>query len=740
METYLETYSLNPRIVYILPVPDGEPEKATPLQGFAMSLCLNSRMMRAAASLPSNVFALCEIGQKTFAARRICGVDPVNVVAMSPRAIRSQYPPPSAPFNILLLPKDQRPQDYREWASACEVAPLIVAEPGGDISWAELSIEAIRTYCLEICNQLPAWVDAGDVMDAKEALTSWTEPKRRELGYKIKGHASVTPNLMALDALGFEDIGIEPFDDIARGPDPYVEQIVRTSETILAERRAIDTSGGSHEYPHFPDINLFSPAMYPHVAAMRAPDHLVGAEKRAFFTARDMLVQQTGYAYTATTDHQKEVMFGAKVEDLRTGKATPSPHPLMRIRQLELAVLTDAVGIFAASDLSATIRLPHAANTASKTVRSFAEGFRTDVTHSKRRLENFRQVQIAIGSAVPNAFLPIVRDSRDGVRIIADAHLEWLDIDGLPLSIRKNVSRLPVTPGNLLLGQMAPLPLIHLTPEDFSKVLIISALKRADPIRPMFEQAFEVFGKHWVDRLKIEVVEVASADQLVEVLNAFDGPLVIFDGHGSHRENHAGVLHLQDETCDIWQLQGRLHRPPPIVVLSACDTHAAARNHATVANGFLAIGSRAVLSSVFPLEARQAAIFAARLIFRVSDFIPAAIRLFDRALTWTEVVSGMLRMQLMTDFLRLLAREKLISEESYIEIHQLGNQAINGMSDTPFEDVLDLLEKAGVTKEVVRTRLELAIANSSVLAYLNIGRPETILIDSEERIRTSEQR
>lgn len=95
-----------------------------------------------------------------------------------------------------------------------------------------------------------------------------------------------------------------------------------------------------------------------------------------------------------------------------------------------------------------------------------------------------------------------------------------------------------------------------------------------------------------------------------------------------------------------------------IVVLSVCDTHAAARNHATVANGFLAIGSRAVLSSVFPLEARQAAIFAARLVFRVSDFIPAAIRQFDRALTWTEVVSGMLRMQLLTDFLRLLAWER----------------------------------------------------------------------------------
>jgi hypothetical protein len=80
-----------------------------------------------------------------------------------------------------------------------------------------------------------------------------------------------------------------------------------------------------------------------------------------------------------------------------------------------------------------------------------------------------------------------------------------------------------------------------------------------------------------------------------------------------------------------------------------------------------------------------------------------------------------------------LAREKLISDESYVEIHQFGNQAINGMSDTPFEDVFDMLENAGVTKGVSKARMELALANSSVLAYLNIGRPETILIDTEER-------
>jgi hypothetical protein len=41
----------------------------------------------------------------------------------------------------------------------------------------------------------------------------------------------------------------------------------------------------------------------------------------------------------------------------------------------------------------------------------------------------------------------VIRRSETGLRIVADAHLEWLDIDGLPLAIRKNVCRVPATPG-----------------------------------------------------------------------------------------------------------------------------------------------------------------------------------------------------------------------------------------------------------------------------------------------------
>jgi hypothetical protein len=148
----------------------------------------------------------------------------------------------------------------------------------------------------------------------------------------------------------------------------------------------------------------------------------------------------------------------------------------------------------------------------------------------------------------------------------------------------------------------------------------------------------------------------------------------------------------------------------------------------------MTLGARTVLSSVFPLKALTAAVFAARLVFRVSEYLSAAIALFERGLNWTEVVSGMLRMQLLTDFLLLLVGKKLIEWDIYEEVHMTGNNAINGGAAEPFRVVLDDLEGRGFSRKSLEADLEMAVATSSAISYIQIGRPETILIDNRERV------
>ena len=345
----------------------------------------------------------------------------------------------------------------------------------------------------------------------------------------------------------------------------------------------------------------------------------------------------------------------------------------------------------------------------------------------------FRNVQNRLAEAIPDDLMALIAKSEGDIRVVSDAHVEWLDIDGLPLCIRRNVSRLPVTPGNLYIGQLTPSALIRLTSEAFKKILVISALDPADDrdIMAMFDIAFSTFSPHWKNKLEVQFVQVTSVEELIAAFNAFGGAMAIFDGHGSHADGDAAKLHLGKTEIDVWTLLGKM-RVPPIIALSACDTHAADRNHATTASGFLSLGARAVLSSVLPLDARAAATFAARLVYRIADFIPAAVGLFGRALTWTEVVAGLLRMQLLSEFVRELHRKRLITEDQIYNVQLKGTEAINGLAPDPWEIVIAELVKLGIEEATVRRELRQSTANSSAISYLNIGRPETILVNTVE--------
>lgn len=727
-------YPLNLDIYYAITIPDGEPEAASFIQGFAPSLCRQYGLVRVATLLPSTIYDLTKLGQETLLARRMSGSNPVNCHGQTPRAVRRFRLPPMIPFNVIMINPEEDARDYKDWAASCVVPPVLVAENGGEITFNQLSAEKLRELFLARCDLLPDTIDPEDIEAAKQMLSSWDKMAHRKLGYQVGGHNSVIPNLLALTSAGYVDLVYGPFKDIKYGTKPYVDQIVRTTNSVLDERRAIGDLDMHRMFRPTIDLSLFAPSIYPHFLEMSMLPGIDRAERKRFEHVLQALRHQEGYAFETNNPQRSQALFGIDLEARRAG-VKPEPHPLMQVRAQELRLATEAMAALAVSELSAVVRLPNGVNRSVGLVRSFAQQYRGNAPSSRKRLLAFREVQKRLAKAVPPELIDVIRRSETGLRIVADAHLEWLDIDGLPLAVRKNVSRIPATPGNLFIDLVGPHKHIRLTPVDLAHVLIISALKRNDPICEIFEIAFDTFGKVWKDKIQIDFVDVASEEEFVAAINKFEGNIVIFDGHGAHAEDSAAVLYLQDEAIDVWSLRGKITRMPPIVILSACDTHAAARNHATVANGFIALGARAVLASVFPLFAPSAATFAARLIYRLADFLPSAIRMFDRALTWSEVVSGMIRMQLLTDFLRRLELTKQITKETYLNIHQAGNTAINAGAPDPFGLVVDALADAGLERAAALHELEFATANSSAISYLHVGRPETILIDEIDRVK-----
>ena len=412
----------------------------------------------------------------------------------------------------------------------------------------------------------------------------------------------------------------------------------------------------------------------------------------------------------------------------------PHPHPLMYVRAQEVNLGTGVMCALAASEFSVVLRMPNDINRTSGAIRHFAEHYRSKAPTPRKRLLSFRNIQARLNAAFPADFKNILRGSKTGVRVISDAHVEWIDLDGLPLMLRKTCTRIPVTPGNLFVSKAGAQNLVHLSPDDLKKILVISALKPDDPIAGIFELAFSTFEKRWKGKLEIKTVAVSREDEFADAINAFDGYIMVFDGHGGHQKDEPGKLFLQDVAIDVWSLLPKLKRVPPIVILSACDTHAADRNHATTVNGFLSLGVRAVLGSVFPIDARSAAVFTARFLYRIADYLGPAIAVFRQGLRWSDVVTGMLRMQILTEFLRAVQAQGLISDDQYHRVHIDGNLAINSDREDPLGEVIGMLEALGLDPKMLVRELENVVANSDIISYLHLGRPETILIDDPARI------
>lgn len=723
---------IDSKIRFLMSVPDWKPEEASPFQGFSLSLCANSRFLRFVHTFPTDIYELAPASMPSRIARRISGQLQIEWHGQSPRALRSMLAPIEMPFTVVILDESETIADYQHWLDKGPGPVTVIAKDGGNIPYDQLSFDRLRKRFLEICDELEVNTKLAGVREAREAIESWVLPDERKLPYKLGGHGTIAPNLAALGVCGFGSLIDGPFKqhgDESR----HIEQIVRTSDSVLDEREGNPPSKANRLFPRTPDLNLYLPATYDLKSLPSVRSVIDTQMRKDMLLTLSMIERQNSYGFDISSPAQIRAMMGGSIEDLKAG-ANPVGNPIMRIRQLELHLGTEAVSCLAASEIGAVIRLPNRMNRTRGIIRGFAQHYRADRPQVLKRAELFRGVQKAIAAGFPEEFFEVLNRSSGGVRVISDAHVEWLDVRGIPLGLRYNVSRIPVTPGNLFIQSLGAKEPLFVAPDAFSEVLVISGLQEADIIAKQFEMAFDHFGKLWHDKINLKFVRVRSRQEMVDAINVFRGMLMVFDGHGSHAKDEPGVLWLGDEAVDVWELRGEITRPPPIVLLSACDTHAADRNHATVANGFLMLGTRSVIGSVFPLHATDAAIFAARLLYRVSKFIPAAVKSLGRSITWLEVVSGMLRRQAMTDILRHFETKKLLPNDWSIESTTHLQMLADVSSPDPFANVQAEMAKWGMTVNDLERELHSALASSSTLSYLHLGRPETILINSVENL------
>ncbi|MCT7376897.1 CHAT domain-containing protein [Chelativorans salis] len=586
----------------------------------------------------------------------------------------------------------------------------------GALAAADFTMDQLRDYCRMVLERRGNAFTPDRQAAAARQLAEWQEHEPVPSGLKGWAHNVVLPNHMVLTRAGRS---LEPGEAfVGRSEADYASLIVESAQAVRNVRQKVGLWRFHRAMLLHPALILTEPALYRQAYAR--PQKRSAREERELFRVLRLLQTQTGHLATAHSDF---------FEILQN---RPGARFLLHLRQWELEAHTLGVGLKAAQTCSAVLRLSPAVNHVFPALSAYARNIRSANAQSRRKARRlFETVQQQLVSAIGPERLAFIADAERPMKIVADAPIEWLPVNGLPLGLRFDCSRINATPGNLMMGLLTQPDVVTVPPAGLQKVLILSCLTADDPLRNALLGSVNAIRHQWEGKVEVVVKRALTKQAFIDALNEFDGSILIFDGHGAiNNVDPVGYLVVGNEKMDVWSLRGHV-KIPPIVILSACDTQGIdSGSHATVGNGFLALGARAVLATLLPVGGLASGAFIARLIYRLADFLPAMIATRARVLNWTEVIAGMLRMLFASEVLDALVGPPAPLASPRGQIQRQANMDINSGDPAWFENLVDHVSAfRNEDRTMVEGRIRDVIAQCEAIRYVQLGNPETILID-----------
>ncbi|WP_461344283.1 CHAT domain-containing protein [Brevundimonas sp. GN22] len=703
------------KISYVLVMPDGDDDGTTPFQGFGRGWTELLPYLQGLVKLPSDI-AENSVPIDVLVSQRMGGA---RMMAWTPLDISAleQITAQQLGFFVVLLSADPAVADRIEtWRAAQEMNPLHVNNPGipGTVAADTFDEARLVEHLRDTLAQHGSRLDTAIRAFIEEKLASWTTRAPEPTGLKLDGHNALSGSQMSLMRAGRDFEEGEPF--LGKKESDYDFKILETTRAVFHARKRAGIKNIHRLYLVHPEIWLVEPALYRpvyrRVDARKAPDRISA-------TAIRMLQKQEGFLIPGL--------------DLAAFSQSPSAQGIFQIRIEELHLFMASVGLAASQTTSAVMRLRPGVNRVFPKLSAYARSVRSEKAESKHKARRlFAEIQDQLSVTIGPERMAFLNNEVSGpIKIIAEPPIEWLPIRGLPLMLRHQCSRINPTPGNLMIGQLATSEPITVEPATLQKVLVISSFEDGDPLRNLMRDSIEDMAPMLAGKIKVSFVSVSTVEAFAQALNDFEGAIVIFDGHGTLDGGHGvGALMINGQPLDVWSLRGSV-KPPPIVLLSACDTHGVdASSHATVGNGFLALGSLTVLATLLPVGGAAAATFIARLLLRLADFLPAALSAKKTVLNWTEVVTGMLRMTVASEIL-----DELVNKPDGVftprgQLQAAANNYINlGLPDWYERLLVDIAGHRDQTVEVVTRLAEQIVARCEAIRYVQLGHPENILID-----------
>jgi hypothetical protein len=539
-----------------------------------------------------------------------------------------------------------------------------------------------------------------------------------------RNHMCTMPNEAVLDSFKYI---LKPFRHlISNTNEEYIRAMIASGMVIKAERKRV-TKKMKQVLPSVTDVILTSTSLFRHCYKQLdiggTQEHHIGKTLKEF-----LAVFSKQQKFSIDTTGKEAVM---QMEN-------PIWRNLLTVRQQELQIYTLGLSIKACSNFAPVLRLPPVVNTLYAELGRLGGCARGNSPHKPFKCNKiFKQIQQRLAEVVDTKYINFISDLDvyGHVKIVSNAPLEWLPVKGLPLMIRQTVTKIPSTPGNLYFGQITNNFQVGIPAAALNEILIARSFKENDILMKTLTYAAETFNKHVSQpNLKLTFIDISNKDDLIKAMNSFSGAIMIYDGHGSHsKESDIGGLVVGEEVVNVWELKNQV-RVPPIVMLSACDTHPFDASHATTANGFLTLGACTVLSTVLPVSGLESARFFGRLVYRIAEFVPLYTNKIDRPMRWNHIITGMQRMVYITELIEHVIKVLNLNVDKKVSI-KIGIQAnnfINSNNEAWYELFLDsFANQINVDVNVIVNKLYEMPMFSDCLKYIQLGNPENIVITNK---------
>lgn len=603
----------------------------------------------------------------------------------------------------------------------------------GRVSAIHLDLAEISKYIrivLDALSEDPGW--ASFVKGIRQVLTNTARRKAVNHSLKKGLHNVVLPNERAMEAFGRK---FQKEKRISRPMEMdfdsrrYIERICKSADAVFVEREKLleHTDIDVRDYRYV----IAVPSIYwGHYRNWRnrvqnAPESI----RKDFKGAIKNLVHASSY------------FDRVPVVELNGRQVLSPVYSLIAAdRAKDMRSFTATLTTIAATTLVPTIRLEPKINSVRILAGELARCVRAAARHHYVRKTSrlASRLSTEMRASIDQEFLDRIDrvesiDRIEGLKLIADAPLEFLKCDGLPIGLRYDCSRISPMPGNLFHQISTRMPL-HLPLSAFDEVLIIRSFSPNDPVGRVLSSAIEGLRSGTdFERVRFRFVDVTSAEDVINELSSYTGSIVLFDCHGVYgKENGMGALMIGGKPLSFWDLKYRCTLPP-IVMFSACDTQPIDGSHSSVATSAFALGAYAVLGTYLPVSAVRAAIFNARMLLRLDGYIPAVLG-SRKHVTWREVVSGMLRMSYVVEAMDLLVKYGglNLSRESMSSIQFDTTNYISARRPGWFGVLIDrIASESKCSKEYVRELLDQWCSLTDAMKYVQLGSPERIIITED---------